>query len=259
MSRTTVLIVAILCLIFGANIGLAQGLYLTANAGFGLGAGTQVLDLNYSQRGPTGTVDMIFGSFGEGFRFGVSAGYMFNEHIGTELGISYWLGTSFDNSLRTSVNMATGTRRGLGFVATPSIVLSTTMKPISPYARIGVVLGIMRIQGESKSEQPGQTIEINYEENGGFAFGYSGALGMVIPTGGAVDIFLEAGFQVFTFSPRQSETTAYTVNGINQLDLLPQKVFEFKDSFSDSEMNSGPAVRRPFSAVGGVMGVRINL
>jgi hypothetical protein len=250
---------AILCSILGASMGSAQGLYVTANAGYGLTAGTQVIDVNYNNTGSTGTYDVVFGSFGEGFKFGASAGYMFNQNLGLELGLSYWLGKSFDASLHSSLFNTTESRRGLGFVATPSIVVTTAMKLINPYARIGVVLGIMEIRAEYRYEGPGPTYAETFEENGGFAFGYAGALGIAIPTGGAVDFFLEAGFQAFTFSPSQSEITAYTVNGINQLESLPRKVTEFKEKFADGESNAVPAVRRPFSSIGMVVGARINL
>ncbi len=259
MSRTGVLMAVILCLIFGSNIGLTQGLYVTASAGYGLTAGTQVIDVNYNNTGSTGTYDVVSGSFGEGFKFGASAGYMFNQNLGIELGLSYWLGKSFDGSIHSSLFNVDESRRGLGFVATPSIVLSATMKPITPYARMGVVLGIMKIRAEYRYEGPGPTDVETFEENGGFAFGYAGALGMVVPTGWVVDFFAEASFQAFTFSPSQSEVTAYTVNGINQLESLPNKVKDFKDNFADGESNALPAVRRPFSSIGMVVGARINL
>ena len=51
MSRANMLLVLALCLILGTTAGFAQGFYVSVNAGYGLGAGTQALGSNYSSTG----------------------------------------------------------------------------------------------------------------------------------------------------------------------------------------------------------------
>jgi hypothetical protein len=258
MSRTTVLIVAILGLILGASIGLAQGVYLTANAGYGFGAGTQYISVNgdYTQT-PT-TYEGVYGSYGEGFKFGSSAGYMFSRNLGAELGFAYWLGNTFEIQAKFTNGLVTDKLSGSGFVAVPSIVLSANMETINPYARIGLVLGILKVDFEEKDQRSGQTQDINREDTGNLAFGYAGALGVLVPAGSTVGFFVEADIHSVTYSPSQAEYTKYTVNGVDQLPSLQRKVHEYKESFTSSDPVY-TAVRRPFSSIGIVVGARISL
>jgi hypothetical protein len=250
--------VVILCLILGANIGLAQGVYVTAIAGYGLGAGTQEIDFNATFTGTTSSYEGIYGSLGEGFKFGVSAGYMFDKNLGAELGLSYWLGKAFEASLIAA--MPAGYKwSGSGFVAVPSIVVSANTKTISPYARFGLVLAILKVKRESRDAFSGQTIERTLEETGNLAFGYAGALGIVVPAGGAVDFFAEVALYSVTYSPSQEEITKYAVNGVDQKPSLVRTVYKYEDSYNNSTSDVGLAVRRPFSSIGIVVGARVNL
>jgi hypothetical protein len=259
MFRVNVFIDTILCLILGSNIGLAQGLYLTANAGYGLGAGTQYLGQNSTATGMTNSVEGVFGSFGEGFKFGASAGYMFNKNLGTELSLSYWLGKTFEFTSKYPTASSTYKWSGSGFVGVPSIVLSANMETINPYARLGLVLGIVKVKHDKKAEETGLIVQYTQEETGNLAFGYVGALGIVVPAGGIVDFFTEVALHSVTFSPSQNEVTKYTVNGVDRLASLTPRVFEYKDSYNTRETYTTVGVRRPFSSIGIVVGARINL
>ena len=258
MPRTIILTVVILCLIFGANIGLAQGVYVTANAGYGLGAGTQGLDVNTGFTQTTTSYEGVYGSLGEGSKFGASAGYMFSKNLGTELGFSYWLGKTFEGTQKQTNRTQSNKWSGSGFVAVPSIVVSANMKTINPYARFGLVFGILKVKEEIRIETS-QITEATQEETGGLAFGYAGALGIVVPAGGTVDIFVEVGLQAFTFSPSQLELTKYTVNGVDRLPTVTDKVVKYEDSFNTGTPMVQLGVRRPFSSIGLVVGARISL
>jgi hypothetical protein len=268
MSRTNVLLVLILCLILGVNAGFAQGLFITVNAGYSLGSGTANLGSNTKSIGTIQTYDGVYGTYGEGFKFGGSAGYMFSDYLGAELGLSYWLGKTFEVSYSYeygSVDRGGQKTTGSGFVAVPSILLSANMKTINPYARLGVVLGLLRVKRESTyTLSPGGTYETTEEETGNLAFGFAGALGIAIPKEGAVEVFAELSLQSLSYAPSQSEVTKYTVNGEDRLASLQYKVTEYKESFTRDTSaplpsNIGQAVRRPFSSIGIVVGARINL
>jgi hypothetical protein len=252
--------VAVLCFVCGASVGLAQGVYLTANAGYSLGAGTQTLGSNYTSTGATYSYEGVYGSYGEGFKFGASAGYMFSKNLGAELGLSYWLGNTFKVNYKTTTSLTTIKYSGSGFVAVPSIVVSANMEGINPYARFGLVLGILKVKQQYRSEQSGNTTEYTAEDTGNLALGYAGALGVLVPSGGTLDFFAEAALHSVNYSPSQSEITKYTVNGIDGLASLTQKVTEYKDTYTSSTTPSTMlSVRRPFSSIGMVVGVRINL
>ncbi len=259
MSRTTVSIAVLLCLTLGAQVGFSQGFSVGANAGYSLGAGTQVLGASSTTSGTTTSLEGVYGSLGEGFRFGVSGGYMFDENIGAELGLSYLAGKTFEITTSSGGVTAVTKLTGSGFTAAPSIVLSATMKAVRPYARLGVVIGILRAKQEIAIQQAGQSVEYVLEESGGLALGYAAALGIVVPTGGVVDLFAEAGLHSVTYSPRQAEVTKLTVNGSDQLSTLPQRVVEYEENVTSGSQNNELAVRRPFSAIGIVVGARVNL
>jgi hypothetical protein len=261
MSRTNVLMVAILCFILGANIGLAQGMYLAANAGYGFGAATQFLGTNttYTGTGTPTSFEGVFGSYGGGFKVGASAGYMFNKNLGAELGLSYWLGKTFEAGYNSTTNTQTSKLSGSGFVAVPSIVVVANMEKVIPYARFGLVLGILKVKQENRFEQPGNTMQSTLEESGSLAFGYAGALGILVPGGGTVDFFAEVDLHSVNFSPSQIEVTKYTLNGVDQLASIDHKTIEYKESHTESDLYTQMAVREPFSSIGIVVGARINL
>jgi len=117
----------------------------------------------------------------------------------------------------------------------------------------------MKVTEDMNYEEDGQDYDQTTEQSGGLAFGYAGAFGIVVPSGGAVDFFAEVGLYSVTYSPSQAEITRYTVNGVDQLSSINPKVVEYKSSVGSSDQNTETSVRRPFSSVGINAGVRINL
>lgn len=260
MSRMKVLTVVIFCTIIGASIGLAQGLYLTANAGYGFGAGTQNFGQSETVRGVNdATREGVYGSLGEGFKFGASAGYMFNKNLGAELGFSYWFGKSIEIEDKLPGWMDLVKLAGSGFVAIPSIVVSADMNMINPYARLGLVIGFLKVKEDRRIEET-TTYEYRWEETGNLAFGYAGALGIVVPVGGMVGFFAEIALHSVTYSPSQIEITKLTENGVDRLSTQQNRVTKYKESFTlPTTENTLMAVRRPFGSIGMAIGVKIDL
>jgi len=258
MPLKHILITVAFSMTFWANVGLAQGWYLSANVGYGFGAGTQTIGYNTTNSGTTSSSEGVYGSFGEGFKFGASAGYMATRNLGTDLGFSYWLGKTFDMT-DNSTGVLTTKASGSGFVAVPSIVLSADMNTIDPYARLGLVFAIVKVTQEMNYSYTGQTYDKTVEESGNLAFGFAGAFGILVPSSGTVGFFAEVTLCSVTYSPSQTETTKYTVNGVDQLSTITPKVVEYKSSNSSSDQNTALSVRRPFSFLGINAGVRINL
>jgi hypothetical protein len=247
-------------LLVGTTTVLSQGMYLRFNGGYGLGAGTQSIGHNQTIT-PTGTsTEGVFGSFGEGLKLGASAGYMFTEHLGAELGFSYWSGKSVSyGSKTTTSDFFSNTWKSWGIVAVPSAVLSAGLKTINPYARVGLVLGLLRTSEEISQRNGASTLQAKVEENGGMSLGYTGALGISIPTGNGVDIFVEAVLNSITYSPSRYEITKYVVDLQDQLPGLKNKTFEYRETLTATDTNVLPAVRRPFSSIGFAIGVRVAL
>lgn len=259
MSRAGILTLMLIMLL-GTTTVLSQGMFFTLNGGYGLGAGTQSIGTNTTFTGTGASYEGVYGSFGEGLKLGASAGYMFTDHFGAELGFSYWFGKSISyGSKGPSSDFNSVTWKSWGIVAVPSIVLSAGMKAINPYARVGLVLGLLRPTEEISQREGPDTMEGKLEESGGIALGYTGALGISIPAGGSVDIFAEAVLHSVTYSPSRYEVTKYVVNLQDRLPSLQAKTVEYKETISGTDKYVIPAVRRPFSSIGFAVGARVTL
>ncbi len=80
------------------TLAMAQGFYTSFNVGYGFGIpgdaiGTEeVVDASLNS-----TETNVYGTFGSGINIGLNPGYMFNEHVGAELGFNYLLGSKVTN------------------------------------------------------------------------------------------------------------------------------------------------------------------
>jgi hypothetical protein len=185
---------------------------------------------------------------------------MFTKQLGAELGLSYWLGKSFDVTSTSSTSSTTDKWSGKGLIVMPSVVVSAGLERVNPYARLGLVFGFMKVMDEySSGSTSGGTTERTYEETGGLAFGYAGSVGLVMPAGSALDLFAEFGLNSVTYSPSQRELTKYTSNNVNLLPTVITKKTDYQDDYTSLDQNINRAVRRPFSSIGIAIGARINL
>ncbi len=255
MSRT----IALVCLALAANVAVAQEFYVTVNGGYGLGAGTQMLGTNITSSGTTTSYEGVYGSYGEGVKFGISGGYLFSNHFGAELGLSYWLGRTIESTFKTSTSTTTYGWTGSGFVAVPSLVFLSNLKPVNPYGKFGLVLGLLKTKEEVNGRDPANSMEATVEETGGLAIGFAGAVGVIVPTGGAVDFFAEVVLHSLTYSPGKEEIKTYTVNGQDRLSTLTSTSADYKESYLSTDTNVLAAVRRPFSSIGFSVGARVTL
>jgi hypothetical protein len=244
----------------------AQNGYVTAGVGYGLSAGSQQLESKSSTTG-TGTTtstnrEGVYGSFGQGLKFGATGGYMFSQNVGAELGFLYLIGNSFEGGSTTTNSTSTDKRSGSGFMVAPAIVIAGS-GTVMPYAKAGVVFGFLKVKNESSSSStqgttPSQS-ETAFEETGGVAIGYAGGVGVVFVSGGQLNFFAELAIVNMAYSPSQAELTKATANGVDQLPTIPNKKADFKDNYNSNDQNVLPGVREPFGSIGVNVGVRVNL
>jgi hypothetical protein len=242
----------------------SQGAYFTGSVGYGLSAGTQYLGTNSTSTVVGGTsvttYEGVYGSYGEGLKFAASAGYMFSKQLGAEVGVTYWLGKSFDVTSTSTTSSTTDKWSGKGLIVTPSVVVSAGMERVNPYARLGLVLGFMKVVDEySSGSTSGTTTERTYEETGALAFGYAANVGLLIPAANALDFFAEFGLNSVTYSPSQRELTKYTSNNVNLLPTVIIKKTDYQDDYTSLDQNISRAARRPFSSIGIAVGARIKI
>lgn len=245
----------------------AQGGYVTVGVGYGLSAGSQMLESKSSTTG-TGAAtstnrEGVYGSFGQGLKFGATGGYMFSQNVGGELGFLYLIGASAEGGSTTTTSNSTDKRSGSGFMVAPAIVIAGS-GTVMPYAKAGIVFGFLKVKNEfSSTFTQGQTqtqSERTVEETGGVAIGYIGGVGVVFAGGGQLNFFAEVALVSLAYSPSQGELTKATENGRDILSTITtSKKADFKDSYNTTEQNVQAGVREPFGSIGINVGVRVNL
>lgn len=182
--------------------------------------------------------ESVTGSFGEGFRTGITAGYRFNTRLGVELGVNYY--TSNDKTMAQTRSDVPITPAGVysfksvgqitAYDLAPALVLFLgEHKGFEPYTKVGV---LVPIHGD---------LEITTDAYAPIAFGPTGApaafgnvrsvdkvkpnptlgftaaLGTSYRLGKNISIFAELEYRNFTVHGKTKETTEFTVNGNDAL------------------------------------------
>lgn len=282
-------LVAIISITSFSNHTFAQGGYLNFNLGYAFPLGGQTLTNETSYRAfddfgnltiDTDTYEQISYSLGKGFNLGGALGYMFNEHIGAELGISYLIGaeslstysyTSIDpsNSYGGASESLTSSKM-LRII--PSLVISAGGEKIKPYAKFGFVIGkgSVTIENSFQSSSSWDGISFGSEISklsGGTALGLSSALGANIKLSDKMSFFGEINMINMAYAPTNGEIIESTSDGVNVLPLLTTAEIEteFVDSYTINNNNNNPfqpsqelKQRLPFGSLGFNVGLKIN-
>jgi outer membrane protein W len=230
----------------------------------------------------TSTYEQAKINLGKGINFGAAFGYMFNDHIGAELGLGYFLGSksSFTQELINEIdpsNVETTTLMGEiyanQFRINPSLVISTDFKDFVPYAKFGVILGmgtkVVETYSDKKYNQFDDNIEQEFTSKGGIAFGVSASLGALYKINKKTGIYLELASTAMNYSPKTRELTAYTINGDNELNdyiyLQTSETEYVKDlTFSDTSEDDptqttlAPQIKYPMSSFTLNLGIRFS-
>lgn len=182
--------------------------------------------------------ESVTGSFGEGFRTGITAGYRFNARLGVELGVNYY--TSNDKTMAQTRSDVPITPAGVysfksvgqitAFDLAPALVLFLgEHKGFEPYTKVGILVpihGDLEITTDAFAP-------IAFASNGApTAFGdvhsvdkvkpnptvgFVAALGTSYKLGKNISIFAELEYRNFTVHGKTKETTEFTVNGKDAL------------------------------------------
>jgi outer membrane protein W len=208
------------------NAQVKKGAYASIHVGYSLAAGSSNA-LGLSNATITNTsqeLEQIKFSFGKGVNAGLAFGYMFNEHIGAELGVQYLIGgktkaKDTDNTTSFPYTQTADVSAKM-LQINPSIVLATTINKISPYAKFGVVIGSGKITMNSNSVYPSSSYADRVELKGGTAIGFSAAMGLNIPISKNLSFSGELNMINMQYAPTKGNTTVYTINGVDKLSTL---------------------------------------
>lgn len=253
----------------GNNI-FGQGAYVNINAGYGANMGSQTLDgfNNYTSTANSTTREQVYLSLGNGLNFGGAFGYMFNENIGAELGLSFLLGgksTATDDyeDGTTDYNFSSNMLR-----INPSLVLSSGLNGVNPYAKFGLVMGTGSVNFEYEDNDDGDIYKGNLKMDGGLAIGLNAAIGANFTLSDKMSFFGEINMINMSYAPRKGEFIEVTYNGADELlgMTTSEKEIDFVDSYTYSDNNPPPdsepskelKQKLPFGSFGLNFGLRIS-
>jgi opacity protein-like surface antigen len=260
---------------FQANAQMKKGAYVGVNVGYATSSAGATNVLNVQNSSNTTTVDEVEAikfSFGKGANAGLSFGYMFNENIGAELGIQYLMGgkTKYTNTTTsTFVNSTNNGEVAAKMVQIkPTIVLATSMKNITPYAKIGMVIGSGKITEKNNSTfgtTTPSTSNRKIEYKGGTALGFTAAVGLNFSVSKSLSLSGELNMVNMQYSPKKGTITEYFENGVDKLSTLSvsNKETEYSNKVNDTPTPStvpskGTTITMPFGSIGINVGVKYN-
>lgn len=251
-----------------AGSAMAQGAYVDVNLGFGAGCGSQNMPgfYNSTESANSLNLEQINLSFGKGLNFGAAVGYMFNQHIGAELGLSYLIG---GKTTAKEIDFPKGTTEttlsAKMMRINPTMVYNAAFDGLSPYAKFGLVIGSGSITSEEVGNDGTDSYTENWKYDGGLAMGMSAALGATLKLSDNMSFFGELNMVNMSYAPTKGSMTEAIYNGTNVLALIDveDKEIEFEDSvtYTGNEASTSPSkalkMLMPFGSVGVNVGVKM--
>lgn len=170
---------------------------------------------------------VLTGSYGEGFRGGLSVGYNINKYLAVEGTFNYY--HSRKNLMTRQSTTLAGSNTELGHVEShgyvnavdfaPSLVVSPGYEKVNPYVRFGFVVplwGRLYIETEanqttavSPTTQGLTTISRKEEVKPNVTIGFQGALGVSFKVGPRFDVFVETEYRNVPVKSKEKEITQY--------------------------------------------------
>jgi opacity protein-like surface antigen len=180
--------------------------------------------------------ESVTGSFGEGFRTGLTAGYRFNTRLGVEMGVNYY--SSIDKKMAQTTTDAIFVSGGkpvynfksvgqiTAFDLAPALVLFLGEKyGFEPYTKVGVLVpihGDLEITTDAIAPtgvaNPA-TVAVHSVDKvkPNPTLGFTAALGTSYKLAKNISAFAELEYRNFTVHGQTKETTEFTRNGQDAL------------------------------------------
>ena len=248
----------------------AQSFYLRA----GLGAAVCTAP-HLSYQSTETSYEAVRTGLGDGIPVVAAAGYYFSSHFGVELGVDYFCGFSH-KTVDDEYGLTSTTKyRGSMLALVPAFVIKFDAGKFSPYARLGVMIGVLnsekmdgKLSGQSDSAWVyNGKADYTLKNYGGIAIGAQAAVGVTYPLGKILSFFGEVNMDGISWAPKKGKYTKYSVNGEDKLPGMTTYnktwVFEKKTEWESSSPSSEPQkfslINFSFANVGLIVGVKINL
>lgn len=207
--------------------------------------------------------ESVTGSFGEGFRTGITAGYRFNPRLGVEMGVNYY--NSNDKTMAqttTDAIFVSGGKPVYNFKSVgqitaidlaPALVLFLgEHKGFEPYTKVGVLVpvhGDLEITTDAvvpTGVASPATVNVHSVDKvkPNPTIGFMAVLGTSYKVANHVSLFAELEYRNFTVHGETKETTEFTRNG--QDALSTRTTSQIHTNYSDRlDVNSNNALTNP--------------
>jgi opacity protein-like surface antigen len=270
-TKIAISLIIIAITLFANNI-YSQGIYAKINAGYGLKMSSHDINYfnfsNYTVDTVSSTFEQVRTSLGKGLVIEGVVGYMFNKNMGAELGISYLLGAKTKTKQTLYGGVHNNSLSANMLRLNPSVVISCGYEKISPYAKIGLLIGFGKIKYEDDYISAGGSVfSEKMELTGGVAIGLNTSAGVIYNLTEKLSLFGEISMVNLSWSPTKGILTESTINGSDRLVNLAtsEAEVEFVDSYTSNlnypYTNSEPRKELkesfPFGSVGLNIGLKI--
>jgi hypothetical protein len=245
-----------------AGAATGQKMYLRLGVGGGIGL-KQYEGYSWSDRTQTtSTNDLVIKSMGlgGGMNINLAFGYMFSDNVGMELGVNEfiglpkkmeWSGTSSTDTYSAEVKLS-----GKMLQLVPAILITPGLEKVNPYARLGMIVGILPMVNEKYSStdtynpslKATHVSESKTKLYGGMALGFTAAGGAAFNLGEKLAFFAEVVFNGITYAPAKGKYTEWTEDGVDQLPnaTTKDKEWTFERKFdADATIPDGSPDKQP--------------
>ncbi|MCK9422921.1 MAG: porin family protein [Bacteroidales bacterium] len=261
--------ILLLLALFLIGTGYAQQkLYLSLGVGAGFGTAS-----SYDFYSDSKKVHPV--ALGKGFDAMLRAGYFVNNFMAVELGVGYRKGFNTKIDITSSIGelgSETGNLKIAGNMLqiVPALVISPDLgsEKVRPYARLGVIIGVMNsintkidatiVNGESTNTKA------TMKYSGGVSVGGSAAIGADFNLGDRIALYAEIIYDALSYAPTKGKFTKMEVDGVDKLPDMTtsdKEVKFVKDMTGYVHQNSEPTQvlknSYPFNSLGLNIGVKI--
>ncbi|WP_431243765.1 outer membrane beta-barrel protein [Flavobacterium sp. P21] len=234
----------------------------TASTEFPTVGGNAALDRTYVG-GKLVSEKSITGSFGQGFRTGITAGYRFSTRLGVELGANYYssntktMAQTTTDAIFVSGGKPVYNFKSVGEITAFDIAPALVMflgeaHGFEPYTKVGVLVpihGDLEITTDAIAPtgvaNPA-TVAVHSVDKvkPNPTIGFSAAMGTSYKLGKHISAFAELEYRNFTVHGKSKETTTFTQNG---QDALPSRTTaQIHTNYRDGlDVNSNNALTNP--------------
>ena len=224
--------IMILTLVIGLVAGVTNAQKFYGRIGIGPEVGLCYYNGYFGDYTITSTSDVQKvknGSLGSGFNVNLGFGFMFSKYVGLDLGLNQFIGfgikSNYSNTQSTYSMESDHKISAKMFQIVPAIVITPGLEKINPYARLGLILGVMNRISYTYSQTATNvpylketfTEDSKEIDRGGVALGCAAALGVDFVLSEMVSLYAEIDLNALNYAPTKGKYKEWTIDGVDQL------------------------------------------